>query len=125
MLDLIVGLHLYTSHFNQDAGYNNVNPGIYVSADVGTVCRPSGGYYFNSERKDSFWSGCTFVAGEENQYRLVVGAVTGYKNQTVAPMILPQYVKRVAGDFAVGVALIPPVKIADGGGLHCTIERNF
>ena len=125
MLEMIVGFHLYTQHFNTEAGYNNVNPGMYIAAKTETVCNPAGGYYFNSERKDSFWAGCMFEAGKDGQYRLIVGGVTGYKNQRVTPMLLPQYNIKIDDKAYFGVALIPPVKIADGGGLHFTLETRF
>lgn len=122
---LIIGTHLYTQHFNTEAGYNNVNPGMYISAKFEDhVCAPTAGFYYNSERKESVWAGCTFTAGDRNQYRLIVGGVTGYV-KGLTPLIIPQYNIGVTKDLSVGIGLIPPVKVADGGGLHFTMEWSF
>lgn len=75
--------------------------------------------------KIHFGAGCMFEAGKDGQYRLIVGGVTGYKNQRVTPMLLPQYNIKIDDKAYFGVALIPPVKIADGGGLHFTFETRF
>jgi len=81
---LAIGLHVATAHFSP--GYEAFNPGIYAVCDAPLVGPVVGGVYRNSEGRGSVYVGKVF---EVWRVQLVVGAVTGYEQQTVLPMVVP------------------------------------
>lgn len=115
--NLIVGLNLYTAHFDESKGFNNVNPGIYVSYRM-PVCDPVLGVYRNSERGTSAFAACRFSYGP---FRLDLGAVTGYASRPVNPLLIPSVAIPLGEKITFNVGVIP---IKDGG-VHFSIERGF
>lgn len=76
-LDLAaIGLHVASLH--SKAGYNDVNPGVYIESQCGIVA----GAYYNSYRQPSVQIGWR---GEPDRLPLFieVGAVTGYPRHAV------------------------------------------
>ncbi len=119
--NLIVGLNLYTAHFDESKGFNNVNPGIYVSYRM-PVCDPVLGVYRNSERTTSVFAACRISRGI---FRLDVGVVGGYASRSINPLIIPSVAIPLQslglGKTSLNVGVIP---IKDGG-VHFSIERGF
>jgi hypothetical protein len=111
---IAIGLHLGTYHFDRSKDYNETNPGAYVQCDGKTA-----GYYYNSEKRHSFYAGYTWQKGP---WALTVGGVTGYDRgvriggERVSVMLIPSV--RVG---AVRIGVIPPVGKIDGG-VHVAIE---
>lgn len=75
-----VGMHIGTYHMNRDAGFNEINPGVYYKHSNGLTA----GLYHNSEGRLSIYGGVT----AENQYvGATLGVVTGYSQ--ITPFIIP------------------------------------
>lgn len=108
---LAIGLHLGTYHFDRAAGYNEVNPGVYLRGESFTV-----GAYRNSERANSAY--VAYRALAVGPASLHVGAVTGYKRAPVAPLAVAEF----AVSKHARVVLIPPSPQGDKGGVHFALE---
>lgn len=115
--NLVVGLNLYTAHFDESKGFNNVNPGIYVSYRM-PVCDPVMGVYRNSERKTSAFAACRFSRGP---FRVDVGVVGGYASRPINPLVIPSVAVPLGEKTTFNVGVIP---IKDGG-IHFSVERGF
>lgn len=115
--NLIIGLNLYTVHFDESKGFNNVNPGAYISYRM-PVCYPVLGVYRNSERGTSAFAACRFSYGP---FRLDVGAVTGYASRPINPLLVPSVAIPIGEKTTFNVGAIP----INNGGVHFSIERVF
>lgn len=115
--NLIVGLNLYTVHFDESKGFNNVNPGIYVSYRM-PVCDTVLGVYRNSERGASAFAACRFSYGP---FRLDLGAITGYASRPINPLLIPSVAIPLGGKTTFNIGVIP----IKNGGLHFSIEKGF
>lgn len=111
MISCLFGLHLATYHFNRNAVFNELNPGVYTYCG-GWVA----GTYRNSERGHSQYLGRTFAIGP---VELVAGIVNGYVRGPL-PLLLPSY--KLSQN--VRLTLLPPIPKAttNTAGLHVSIE---
>jgi hypothetical protein len=114
--DTTLGLHLGTWHDRH--GYNNFNPGLYVVKDNNVV-----GAYHNSERGTSAYAAHVFET-ESRTFALTVGAVVGYKNRPVTPLVLPS-IRVGTDDFSVRVTLIPAAEKHGTTAVHFSTEIHF
>lgn len=115
---LTLGLHLLTLH--SAPGYESQNLGLYGRH------APSGitaGLYRNSEGRASFYLGETFETADR-RFALTVGAVTGYRSRSLAPLVVPS-MRLGDDDLAVRLSLIPKPPGANAWGLHLSVEREF
>lgn len=106
-----IGIHLYTWHFDKGAGYNNYNPGIYAEKDNVVV-----GIYYNSERNTSVYGGYIFKSVLGTPIDLVLGIVTGYRQEPFLPLVIPS-VK--ISDFRISIV---PNTEKSGWGMHFSYE---
>lgn len=106
-----VGVHVATYHLNRDAGFNEINPGLYVQ-HIGWTA----GAYRNSIRRVSAYAGYTFTRVGGTPADLTVGAVSGYLPAPVIPMLVPSIKLK---NMRLGI-LLPFEK--KGGGLHVALE---
>lgn len=104
-----IGVNLGTLHF--DPGYENFNPGVYVTVD-----NVSGGVYRNSFGKLSAHAGYVFRGVFGSPIDINVGVVTGYPRAPVLPLILPS-IKVYGFRFSL---LLPVDK--SSGGVHVSYE---
>lgn len=107
--EVTVGVNLGTLHF--DPGYENFNPGVYVTVD-----NVSGGVYRNSFGDVSVHVGYVFRGLFGSPIDLLVGAVTGYPRASVLPLLLPS-IKVYGFRFSL---LLPVDK--SSGGVHLSYE---
>jgi len=107
--EVTIGVNLGTLHF--DPGYENFNPGIYVTVD-----NVSGGVYRNSFGDVSVHVGYVFRGLFGSPIDLLVGAVTGYPRASVLPLLLPSI---KVGGFR--FSLLLPVDKSSGG-VHLSYE---
>lgn len=77
MIDLILGLHLYSLHLPEREWQNNVNPGLYVRSAEGWTA----GFYRNTLRRQSLYLGKTIPLTEWAD--LTLGGVSGYERRWV------------------------------------------
>lgn len=73
MLDLLIGIHLFTAHAGEQEPMKAVTPGVYAKHSSGWA----GGIYGNSVGATSVWAGRVFETADK-RWALTVGAVTGY-----------------------------------------------
>lgn len=100
-----IGLHLGSKH--SAAGYNNVNPGLYLrSADGWTA-----GAYRNSVRRTSVYAGWTGGIDITSGVRAEVtaGFITGYPVAAVLPMAVPSLRVSLTDEVAARVIFIPSI----------------
>lgn len=71
------GIHTVSQHLDGDKDYSNVNPGVYYIADSGLTA----GYVRNSFKRNSVYLGQAFT---HDRYSLLVGGITGYKEERIA-----------------------------------------
>lgn len=124
LLETIIGLHLYTYHFDRKVGLNDQTPGAYVALHVDdSPCMPSAGYYRNSESGNSVWAGCTF---QYSYARLTVGVVGGYKSGSTL-LVIPSVAIPVTQktNFTIGYVPDPNRYKNSSDGVHFTIEYKF
>ena len=108
-----LGLHIGSQHYPARA-YNNANPGAYYIHDNGATV----GTYYNSERRQSVYAGWTWDSG---QWRLQVGAITGYERSAVLPMVVPS----VALGYGFRVVVLPKVERGGSSVVHLMLETKL
>ena len=116
--EITVGVHLYTQHFSPSEGYNNVTPGLYVVVDNWI-----GGSYYNSERRASVYGGYVFKQFGGSPFDLIVGAISGYSNRPITPLLVPSFAWK-----GWRITLIPPIPIEpkhNTGALHLSYEFSL
>lgn len=124
---MIVGLDLYSHHFDATKGFENVTPGVYASFDprpTGDLrCAPTFGTYKNSERGLSVHGGCAFAFGR--YFRVYAGVVTGYKAGPL-PLLLPSAIVPLwKNDTNLSVSFLPKMDSGGSAVLHFGLERKF
>jgi len=110
--EVTVGVHVYTYHFTESAGFNNVNPGAYIVVNGWT-----GGLFYNSERHMSGYAGYTFRNVLGSPIDVVVGGVTGYAVAPVVPLVAPSVL--VTKHLRLSLPLTP---YKTGWGVHASLE---
>ena len=115
----IVGIHTVSVH--TEKGYNNTNPGVYLSIDGYTA-----GTYYNSERHQTYYVGYNFAGelGYGLDWGLTLGLATGYERSKVVPMLVPSVSLNLGNNFAVRLSAIPPFAKSPGVA-HLSFERKF
>lgn len=116
-----IGLHLVSVH--DKAGFNNVNPGVYVNIDGWTA-----GVYKNSESKTSAYGGYTFSGSlsQNLQWGVTVGAVTGYSLRRVEALVVPSLtIKDPLLGGAWRVSYAAKIKKNGAQALHLSHEWSF
>lgn len=110
LLDLALGIHLATYHFDRAREYNEFNPGLYARAD-----RWQAGFYHNSHKKLSVYG--TYAIPLAKRTDLAIGLATGY-NKHVVPVVVLSY------NFDAGprIGLIPSSPKGGSGGIHAAWE---
>lgn len=73
-------------------GYNGGNLGLGLEHDVTKDWSVAGGFYKNSEYRDSVYAYGRWTAYRDEHWNLGIGlgAVTGYKRMSVLPMAFPE-----------------------------------
>ena len=115
----LVGIHTVSVH--TEKGYNNTNPGFYLSIDGYTV-----GTYYNSERHQTYYVGYNFAGelGYGLDWGLTLGLATGYERSKVVPMVVPSVSYGLGNNFAVRLSAIPPFAKSPGVA-HLSFEYRF
>ena len=84
-----VGLHTVSKH--SAAGYNGVNPGVYLHWANGVTL----GAFRNSYEHDSAYAGWLWRIDRDHHFGVLFGAVTGYGSTTermaLAPLVVPSF----------------------------------
>ena len=84
LLPVITAVGLHIGSYHDKPGFNNTNPGIYLVSEDNTVV----GIYNNSFKKPSLYVVKNFST-EDKRFSLAIGAVTGYSQSPVMPLIVP------------------------------------
>ena len=110
----VVGFHLFSQHIPA-ASYNNVNPGLYYRLAEGPVA----GFYRNSVRRTSLYTGYTWQYG---RFDITTGVVTGY-SRGIQPLLVPSMALFTAHDVTFRLAFIPRIEKRIGSHvLHIAAE---
>lgn len=118
------GVHTVTTHFTPRAGgeWNNQNPGVYI--------RTADDYVFgtlrNSEYSQSMYAAKVFESLRWNGFAVdaVVGAITGYKQHPVIPM-LTFGLSYQTGDLTSRLSYLPKPPKAGSAALHLSFEWSL
>lgn len=117
----ILGLSLYTHHFNPSPEISNSTPGIYLRTGCGLTL----GEYKNSFGGKSHLLGWT---GEQGPWGLTLGAITGYAQGTI-PAVLPSVAfSPLPSSPSLRIrltALLPAPKVNKHPGIHLSTEWRF
>ena len=101
--DLVVTVGSY--HSRNAGKYNAFNPGIGVEQNINDRWKLAGGYYYNSNRKDSWYAGAIYTRWQIGEVRIgtSLGLVTGYGKDAL-PMLAPMVMWR-----NLNFMVVPPV----------------
>lgn len=118
----IIAMALHVATLHSEPGYENFNPGVSAQLD----CNIAAGIYRNSEGRPSVFGGYVF----EKQYDrvtpfLLVGAVTGYEDWPVAPLVSPGVAVRVTDSVSVRFSYIPGGFNDLPHGIHFSLSKQF
>jgi hypothetical protein len=114
---LSIGVHLVSVH--GAPGFNNTNPGVFVTALVKDEQVVVGTYY-NSVRKQTVYAGWTYSF---NAYAdVTIGLATGYK-YPVVPLLAPS-LKLPFGPMQARITLLPNPQPKESA-IHLSIEYKF
>lgn len=122
MSAVILGLHLATAHLGPFADTKSpINPGIYVRAESGLTA----GVYRNSVHRLSSYAGWTWET-PNGRFALTVGAVSGYQDNALSPLIVPSMRMQLGDSLAGRISYLPkPPKFGGAAGIHFSLERKW
>lgn len=106
--DTYLTIPIASYHFDRDEDYNEFNLGVGIERTLNDRWRIGGGYFRNSNRKDSLFAGATYAPWSFAGLKIgtAMGLVTGYE-ASVLPVVVPTAMWE-SGSFGVNVAFIPP-----------------
>ena len=113
MAETTVGVHLATYHADRKAGYDEINPGVYVMHNQYTA-----GVYHNSEGHTSIYAGYTIPVWK---FDVTVGAVSGYQRGLTA-LVIPSI---KTPWYGLRVAFLPPVPNAKNNTMAIHLMKDF
>lgn len=123
MLDLaIVGLGLHLASVHGEDGFNNINPGIYLQAEINGEQWVAGTYY-NSIKRQSAYVGWTYTEGPLG-IEWTLGIITGYEKSPL-PLVAPSYTFKLTEDTKARIVLLPNPFKPRQSALHLAVEWRF
>ena len=111
----VLGIDVASIH--EHPGMNGVNPGLYLRKDNGL----SAGVYYNSERRLSTWAGYT-VHDDADRFAITLGAVTGYKECPICPLVIPSVRFGLTDATSVRLSLAAAKR---NPAIHLSLETKF
>lgn len=103
---MLAEITLILATLHSQGGFNNTNPGVLLHLDeVGGICQPTLGGYYNSERRMSYLVGCKATFGNRDGLHASItgGLLTGYAAGRVLPFAIPS-----VSYGGLNVSLLPP-----------------
>lgn len=105
--DLVLNVSSY--HFDRSRDLNERNPGIGIRASDWNI-----GYYLNSHKHYSAYALRSYLRGDDVQYGVFAGGVTGYEYAAIVPSFGAQLLARY-GDYGLNLMVVPSVPgVSDG-----------
>ena len=118
-----IGLHTVSQH--SAAGYNGVNPGVYLHWANGLTL----GAFRNSYEHDSAYAGWLWHIDHEHRFGVLFGAVTGYGSTTermaLAPLVAPSFRWGLGDGMSARVSWFADPRHGAVQVLHLSIEWSF
>lgn len=114
-----IGVHTFSVHGS--AGFNNVNPGVYLQANYKGEEFVAGTYY-NSIRQQSVYAGWTWSGPLHIDW--TVGIITGYKRSPL-PLVAPSITIDVTESMRARLVLLPNPFEPKDSALHLAVEYRF
>lgn len=107
------GMHLATYHADRKAGYDEINPGVYVMHNQYTA-----GIYHNSEGRTSYYAGYTVPVWK---FDVTMGVVAGYA-RGLTPLLIPSI---KTPWYGLRIAFLPPVPSAKNNTMALHLMKDF
>ena len=116
-----LGLHLATWH---DQGqYEAITPGLYARWPQGLTA----GVVRNSEGGTSFYVGRSWHTNEQAplSLSLTAGVITGYRNRSVLPLLIPSALVRVGERWGLRLLALPKIYDDGANSVSTTLEYHW
>lgn len=101
-------MNLISKHMSNQPGMNESNPGLGVEYPIGQDLSAVGGFYKNTQGRNSMYGGLEYmpIAAGPMRFGGSLGGVTGYDKASVLPMLALKAAYE-SPDFGVNVQAIP------------------
>jgi hypothetical protein len=122
LLPTTVGLHLVSKHSNNNADWENTNPGLYAVWSNGATV----GTYHNSMRRQSVYAGWSgnWPITQRVSAGITLGAITGY-SRPVLPLIVPSLRVGITDHAALRLSFIVNPLKNSAHAVHVSAEWSF